>query len=175
MDDGNCDISEARHVDEYDTDPETTPFVIKDEEILPMLYNPLPPDLPTLSRDLLVIRRSTVISIDTLGFDDPRWLTQNMFEDLAFNLTRTFADETPLSEEDALSYNGWIANFSQLQLGVSFPEWLREQVPDSSGELRIEGTIHLGRLLSRFLLLNTFSVATSSESVGVENMVAWMC
>ncbi|CAG8885870.1 unnamed protein product [Penicillium egyptiacum] len=54
IDDGNCDINEDRRVDEYDTDPQTTPFAIKDE-ILPMLYSPLPPDLPTLNKDLLIM------------------------------------------------------------------------------------------------------------------------
>ncbi|KAJ6190184.1 hypothetical protein N7519_000205 [Penicillium mononematosum] len=55
MDDGNCDIGEDRRVDKYDTDPEPAPFAIKDEEIRPMLYNPLTPDLPTLNKDLLII------------------------------------------------------------------------------------------------------------------------
>lgn len=37
MNDGNCDLSEDRRVDGYDTDPETTPFAIEDENLLPML------------------------------------------------------------------------------------------------------------------------------------------
>lgn len=65
-------------------------------------------------------------------------LRVEMFEHRAYNLARAFADETPLSEEDGLSYNGWIANFSRLQFEVSVPEWLRKQVSDSPGELRVD-------------------------------------
>ncbi|KAJ5951365.1 uncharacterized protein N7479_009778 [Penicillium vulpinum] len=50
-----CDISEDQRMDEQDTNPETTPFAIKDEEILPMLYNPLPADLLTPNKDLLIL------------------------------------------------------------------------------------------------------------------------
>ncbi|KAJ5437024.1 hypothetical protein N7445_007909 [Penicillium cf. griseofulvum] len=64
MDDNNCDITEDRRVDESDTDPETTPFAIKDEEILPMLYNPLPADLPTLNKDLLVLTAAFYGDVD---------------------------------------------------------------------------------------------------------------
>lgn len=55
INDDYCDINEDWRVNEHDTDPETTPFAIKDEEILPILYNPLPADIPTLNKDLPIL------------------------------------------------------------------------------------------------------------------------
>ncbi|KAJ5359960.1 hypothetical protein N7517_009151 [Penicillium concentricum] len=64
MNDDYCDICEDRRVDKLDTDPDTTPFAIKDEEILLMLYMPLPADLPTLNKDLLILTAALYDDVD---------------------------------------------------------------------------------------------------------------
>ncbi|KAJ5561542.1 hypothetical protein N7535_003996 [Penicillium sp. DV-2018c] len=57
MDRNGCCITEDRRLNEYDTHPDflDTPFEINGEEVLSLLYNPLPNDLPTLHKDLLIL------------------------------------------------------------------------------------------------------------------------
>lgn len=68
----SVDLTEDGRVDEASNPNEPTewPFVIKtpfpvsDTEILPLLYNPLPKDLPTLHKDLLILNAAFYGDID---------------------------------------------------------------------------------------------------------------
>ncbi|KAJ5577069.1 hypothetical protein N7535_003995 [Penicillium sp. DV-2018c] len=53
----SCCITEDKRLNEYDTHPDylDTPFKIDEEQVLSLLYNPLPNDLPTVHKDLLIL------------------------------------------------------------------------------------------------------------------------
>ncbi|KAJ5256936.1 hypothetical protein N7478_013040 [Penicillium angulare] len=64
MNQNSFDITEDLRLCDADHDPGKPPFEIKDEEVLPLLYSPLPTDLPTLNKDLLILTAAYYGDID---------------------------------------------------------------------------------------------------------------